>query len=304
MDTFSIHPAAHTGPVHLIVSDLEAQLGFYRDILGLAELESSDGTVVLGTHAGTPLVYLRHLREARPRPARTTGLYHLAILLPTRRDLARVLRHLAEVRYPLGGASDHLVSEALYLADPEENGIEIYADRPRDAWPRGDGAIRMATDPLDVDGLRSELRDAEPWRAVPPGTTIGHVHLQVSDVTVAERFYHEVLGLDVIVRWRGSASFLSAGGYHHHLGLNCWTSAGAPPAPPDSTGLDYFTLYLPDAGELGKEVRRLGEAGVRVEEGPGGVLASDPSGNRVLLAVEGEPATGEAPPAMRGAGLS
>ena len=179
------------------------------------------------------------------------------------------------------------MSEALYLQDPEGNGIEIYRDRPRDQWGEDAGEIRMATLPLDLDGLLGELDSGDPPAdGMPAGTTIGHVHLQVADIPAAEGFYNGALGLDVMVRSYPGALFLSAGGYHHHLGLNTWQSQGAPPPPDGSLGLDRYELVLPDAAARDDAAARLAQAGdpVRLEEG---VLATDPSGNRVLLTARG-----------------
>jgi catechol 2,3-dioxygenase len=221
---------------------------------------------------------------ARPKPARATGLYHFAILTPTRLALARSLRRLAEAQWPLSGASDHLVSEALYLDDPDGNGIEVYRDRPRDEWPRVGGKIRMATDPLDFDGVIAELeRDDQPWDGLQPETTIGHVHLHVADLRAAEAFYHGVLGFDIITNYGGSALFVSAGGYHHHLGLNTWAGVGAPPAPPDAAGLRRFAIALPDADALETVAARVRAAGIAAEQTEAGLTLRDPSQNGVLL---------------------
>ena len=207
--------------------------------------------------------------------------------MPDRVELARSLQRVAAAGWRLTGASDHLVSEALYLRDPEGNGIEIYRDRPRDQWNRDNGELRMATLPLDLQGLLDELRDEdEATNGMPVGTTMGHVHLQVADIPAAEGFYNGALGLDVMVRSYPGALFLAAGGYHHHLGLNTWQSQGAPPPPEGALGLDRYELVLPGEGDVDAAAERLGEGGdpVRVDEG---VLATDPSGNRVLLTARG-----------------
>jgi len=243
MAPFSIHPNTSIGATHLTVADLERSRRFYVDVLGFRELERQGTTLTLTADGATPLLALTELPGAPPKPARATGLYHFAILVPSRLDLARSLRRLAELRYPLSGASDHLVSEALYLNDPDGNGIEIYRDRPRAEWPRLNGQIRMATDPLDLDGILAELdRDDRPWDGLAPATTIGHMHLHVADLRAAEAFYHGLLGFDIMLSFGGSALFLSAGGYHHHIGLNTWAGVGAPPAPPGSAGLRYFVF--------------------------------------------------------------
>jgi catechol 2,3-dioxygenase len=192
------------------------------------------------------------------------------------------------MRYPLSGASDHLVSEALYLDDPDGNGIEIYRDRPRAEWPRMGGQIQMATDRLDIDGILGELeRDDRPWDGLAPATTIGHMHLHVADLKAAEAFYHGVLGFDIIVRYGPSALFVSAGGYHHHIGLNTWAGVGAPPAPAGSAGLRYFVVRLPDQAALDAVLARVREAGVAIEPHGEGALVRDASGNGVVLATSG-----------------
>jgi len=285
MAPFSIDPNTNIGAAHLTVADLDRSERFYRDVLGFRELARDGDTLALTADGATPLLELTELLGAPPKPARATGLYHFAILTPSRLDLARSLRQLAEMRYPLSGASDHLVSEALYLDDPDGNGIEIYRDRPRAEWPRMGGQIRMATDPLDVDGILAELeRDDRPWDGLAPATTIGHMHLHVADLKAAEAFYHGVLGFDIIVRYGPSALFVSAGGYHHHIGLNTWAGVGAPPAPAGSAGLRHFVVRLPDQAALDAVLARVREAGVAIEDHTDGALVRDASKNAVVLA--------------------
>jgi len=284
-EPMSIDPGTRLGPVHLTVADLSRSLTFYGEAIGLRLLRRDSNAALLGADGGTPSLVLTELRGARRKPARSTGLYHVAILLPARADLARALRRLEEVRHPLQGASDHLVSEALYLADPDGNGIEIYADRPRDQWPRFRGGLQMATEPLDVHGLLSALdADAAPWRGLPPATTIGHVHLHVADLDAAYAFYVGTVGFDLVLRFGGSAAFVSAGGYHHHLGLNTWAGVGAPPPPPDAVGLRAFTVIVPDDDELARVLGRARAAAVKIEEWNGAAALRDPSGNAMLLA--------------------
>jgi catechol 2,3-dioxygenase len=285
MAPFSIDPNTSIGAAYLTVADLDRSERFYRDVLGFRELARDGATLTLTADGKRPLLVLAERPGAPPKPARATGLYHFAILTPSRLDLARSLRRLAEARYPLTGASDHLVSEALYLDDPDGNGIEIYRDRPRAEWPRSGGQIRMATDPLDIDGILAELeRDDRPWDGLAPATTIGHMHLHVADLKAAEEFYHGVLGFDIIVRYGPSALFVSAGGYHHHLGLNTWAGVGAPPAPAGSAGLRYFVVRLPDQAALEAVLARVRDAGIAIEQIAEGALVRDASGNGVVLA--------------------
>jgi catechol 2,3-dioxygenase len=216
---------------------------------------------------------------------RATGLFHLAILLPSRADLALALARVVAARWPLDGASDHLVSEALYLSDPDGNGIELYRDRPREEWRRNGDELAMATLPLDLDDVISAAGGlaSEPPREVPAGTTIGHVHLQVGDLGVSESFYRGVLGFDVTVRSYPGALFLSAGGYHHHIGLNTWRSAGGRRPVDGAVGLRHFAIVLSDQSELERVLDRVRGAGLGVSPCHGGALVRDPSGIGVLL---------------------
>jgi catechol 2,3-dioxygenase len=278
-----IPPETHIGKVRLRVADVDDLTAFYERVIGLRAVERDGGLVRLGTEGGEPLLELVSAPDAPPAPGFSTGLFHLAILVLDRAELARALRRIAETGWRLTGASDHLVSEALYLQDPEGNGIEIYRDRPRDQWNRDNGEIRMATLPLDLDSILAELDSGEEApNGMSAGTTMGHVHLQVADIPAAEGFYNGALGLDVMVRSYPGALFLSAGGYHHHLGVNTWQSQGAPPPPEGALGLDRYELVLPSEASVDEAAAALGEHGdpVRLEEG---VLATDPSGNRVLL---------------------
>ncbi|MGZ6693398.1 MAG: VOC family protein [Solirubrobacteraceae bacterium] len=282
--TASIHPATTLGAVALTVSDLAGSRQFYEQAIGLRPSDRDDGTVALAAQDGRPLVVL-HGDSAAPRlNRRATGLYHLAILLPSRLDLAFALARLAEARWPLDGASDHLVSEALYLSDPDGNGIELYRDRPRDEWRYDSGALQMSTLPLDLRNVLGELSQATgPQPIAPADTTIGHVHLQVADLADTEAFYNGVLGFDVMVRGYPGALFVSAGGYHHHLGLNTWHSAGSGPPAAGSVGLRHYEVQLPDSAELAAVLGRIQAAGIDATDVPGGTLVRDPSGNRVLL---------------------
>jgi catechol 2,3-dioxygenase len=206
--------------------------------------------------------------------------------MPSRRELALALMRLADARWPLDGASDHVVSEALYLSDPDGNGIEIYRDRPRDQWQVRDGRLQMATLPLDLRHLAGELAGGDPHSpSLPAGTRMGHVHLQVSELEQTEAFYHGVLGFDVTVRSYPGALFVSAGGYHHHIGCNTWHSAGSGPALPGAVGLRAYEVALPDTAALQTVLARIEAAGLVTEADgqTGGQIVRDPSGNAVLL---------------------
>jgi catechol 2,3-dioxygenase len=284
-----IDRATRLGPVRLTVSDIDRSRAFYERAIGLRATELGDGTLALGVPAGPALVELRGDSSAPRLNRRAPGLYHLAIVVPTRLDLAFAIARLVRAGWPLDGASDHLVSEALYLSDPDGNGIEIYRDRPRSEWRYDGDQLQMSTLPLDLDDIIAPLRDAlELQSEVPAGTRIGHVHLQVSDLSEAEAFYHGVLGFDVVVRGYPGALFVSAGGYHHHIGLNTWHSAGAAPLPAGSVGLRSFTIELPDEHSLAAVLGRLEAAGIPVQHQTGGVIVRDPFGTAVLLAARGQ----------------
>ena len=285
----SIDPGTSMGAVRLTVNDLESVRAFYRDAIGLTELEPEDRIVRLGTDGDSSrsVIELVGDPDAPHRPSGTSGLFHLAILVPSRADLARSLQRVAEGGWRLSGASDHLVSEALYLSDPEGNGIELYRDRPREEWPVRDGVLQMDTLPLDLDGVLGELRREDAQASMPAGTRIGHVHLNVGDLTAAEAFYSGALGFDVMVRGYPGAIFVSAGGYHHHLGLNTWTGEGAPPPPEGSRGLNQYEIRLPGSAQLSAEEDRLREAGFEAEREGDRVRVTDPSGNRVVLTASG-----------------
>jgi catechol 2,3-dioxygenase len=282
-------PAATTlGPVRLAVADLPRVQAFYETALGLVARD--DGAVLaLGAADGPPLVELIQRADAAPRPPRASGLFHLALLLPSRAALADALARVARAGAPLAGASDHLVSEALYLADPEGNGIELYRDRPRAEWTYDGGELRMATLPLDLRDLLAEATDEDAGtHGIAPGTAMGHVHLQVAELAPAEAFYGDLLGFDVTVRGYPGALFLAAGDYHHHVGLNTWASRGGPPNAPSSRGLERFVVVLPHAEALEAIAARLRAAGASRHD-EAGLHATDPFGNELLLMYERAP---------------
>jgi catechol 2,3-dioxygenase len=277
-----IPAATRMGAVHLTVGDLERSLAYYRGSIGLDVLAQGDGRATLGA-GRTRLLELVEEPGAQPTPART-GLFHFALLLPDRRSLARWLAHAVRERVRLSGASDHFVSEAIYLSDPDKHGIEIYHDRPRELW-EGQVAARMGTDPLDLNSLLGELEDpeTEPFERQPDGTTMGHVHLQVSHIVPSVEFYRDLLGFGLMAEYGGQAAFLSAGGYHHHVGANTWRSGGALPPSPGSAALRRFEIVLPDAAERDALAERVAAGGVQLEDDPAGPLARDPSENAFVL---------------------
>ncbi|MGE5335163.1 MAG: VOC family protein [Nitrososphaerota archaeon] len=281
----AIDPATQVGLVALTVADIERSLLFYTEVFGFTLLRRDEGEATLGTPSA-PLLLLREQAGARPWPHDRygyTGLYHFAVLVPTRRDLGRWLRHWLQLGLPLPGQGDHLVSEALYISDPDGNGIEIYRDRPRSEWHWDNGQVRMAVDPVDIKGVLAEAeQDDEPWTGFPDGTRVGHIHLQIGDIPQATVFYHDILGFDIVASMP-SALFVSAGGYHHHIGMNTWHSRNAPAAPADTAGLRFFTLELPDEEARAAIVARLTAAGVPVTQTPDAVIVQDPWQNTVVL---------------------
>jgi catechol 2,3-dioxygenase len=275
---------ATVGAVHLTVAELARSLDYYRTQIGLDVLEEGGGEASLGA-GGRELLHLVENRAAKPSGG-YTGLYHFALLVPQRTDLAAWLAHAARDRVGMTGMSDHFVSEALYLRDPDHHGIEIYWDRPRAGW-EGRVAEGMTTLPLDVDSILDELDDpaTTPFDGLPAGTVMGHVHLKVADVADAVGFYRDVLGFALMAQLGPMAAFLAAGGYHHHLGANTWESAGAPAPPEGSAALRHATIVLPDEAERERVVGRLEHAAVELVDVAGGPLVRDPSGNALLLAL-------------------
>ena len=283
---YQLPPTAHVGTVDLQVSDLERSLAFYERVLGLKVSARTDGRADLGAAGeGVPLVRLHERPRARHVPPNgRIGLYHFAILLPDRAALGRFVAHLAELG-ARAGAADHLVSEALYLQDPDGLGIEVYADRPRDVWQWADGEVRMATLPLDAAGVVA-AGGGERWTGMPAGTTMGHVHLHVGDLPTASSFYHDALGLDTTVRSYTGALFMSAGGYHHHLGLNTWAGPDAIPARDDEARLISWQLVLPDDGSLAEAKRSIESGGFEAREADGGWFSGDPWGTTLHVVAE------------------
>lgn len=283
---FEIHPGTRLGRVHYTVADLERMVQFYRDVLGFRLLWREGDTAALGA-GERELLRLTEVPGA-VRARRTTGLYHTAFLVPTRRELAHLVRRIIELQVPVHGHSNHGTHLAMYLPDPEGNGIELAWDFPREVWPMRDGLYLIEEAPrtgIDLGELLAEIQaDSAPWDGLSPETVVGHVHLHVRDLDEAERFYHGVLGLGVTLRSRSfGAYFFSAGGYHHHVGTNIWHGVGAPLPPENATGLRYFTVVLPDPAELDRVAQRLEEAGIARAPSGEGIYVSDPSGIGLLL---------------------
>ncbi|MNB71707.1 Catechol-2,3-dioxygenase [compost metagenome] len=264
------------GAVQLRVSHLERSLAFYQDTVGFRVLRREEGRAELTVDGVSPLLILREVGEGEGQRRRSAaGLYHFAILLPDRPSLGLVLRNLIASGIEIG-QGDHLVSEALYIQDPDNNGIELYRDRPRDTWQYDpEGHVVMGTDPVDVEGLLSDSEGLQ-WNGLPAGTVIGHVHFHVGNLKKAQDFYCGVLGFELVARYGGSALFVSAGGYHHHIGLNVWAGEGAKPASPNAPGIDYFTIQLPSEEDRSLVLRRLEDAGFGLTEFEGEPGVHDP----------------------------
>jgi catechol 2,3-dioxygenase len=277
-----LHPEAMLGAVHLQVADLARSVAYYEKVIGLRSITSNERTESLAAHGeATPLVVLHHREGAAPMPTRgRLGLYHFAILLPNREALGRFIAHLAAIG-AYAGMSDHLVSEAVYLTDPDGLGIEVYADRPRESWRIENNTLAMATPTLNAADLVRASRGIA-WSGMPPGTRIGHVHLFVSDLEAAARFYHEGLGLDKVLLEFPGALFMSAGGYHHHLGTNTW-AAGAPRAEDGDARLLEWSVMLPSPADVEATARALENAGATISRTDGDVTAADPWGTIVRV---------------------
>jgi catechol 2,3-dioxygenase len=279
---FASRTPVRIGAAALKVRDAERMTSYYRDVIGLAVLARGPSSVTLGTGEGA-LLTLESKPGAALEPPTAAGLFHIAFLMPSRRDLARWLVHVARNQTPLTGFADHSVSEAVYLNDPEGNGIEVYADRPAENWRWDNGRVVMGTHRLDIDGILSLTNTAvSDYAKAPDGLRIGHVHLRVGDVDAGDRFYKDLLGLTPTSRG-GTASFLSSGGYHHHLALNTWNSAGAGRREEGSTGLAWFSLMTQNADLMAAQAERL--AGAKLAAAPiaGGFESLDPWGTRVRL---------------------
>jgi catechol 2,3-dioxygenase len=279
VDGGSLDTQTNLGYVHLNITRLQRSVDFYERAIGLKSLKQDGNSVHLGV-GDDILVELTEIPGAIRYP-RHSGLYHFAILTPSREALGRSLRNLIDTGTEIQGGADHLVSEALYLADPDGNGIEIYRDRPRSTWQYEDGHVNMATDPLDYHSI---LEDADgDWHGLEPGTRLGHMHLHVADLEPAIQFYEHLLGFDFLMNYMGSAAFLSVGGYHHHIGINTWNGVGASPNPPDAVGLRYFSVNLVSDDQRRALRVRLEKANWPFEEINTGIMVRDPSQNAILL---------------------
>ncbi|WP_018394429.1 VOC family protein [Bacillus sp. 37MA] len=281
MENFHRKPNTFVGQVNINVTNLDSALAFYQDVIGFQVLERTDRKVVLTADGKTGLLTLEQPIDVTPKEGRTSGLYHFALLLPTRADLSIFLQHLLQTGYRFG-ASDHHVSEALYITDPDGNGIEVYRDRPSSEWTWSNGEVSMVTDPLNGESLLAES-DSE-WNGLPADTVMGHIHLHVSDLQKAEEFY--VKGLDfTVVSHYPQAVFIATGRYHHHIAINTWQGAGAQVPKKNSVGLNWYTLVFPNEEARGKAMEQLQEIGASVIAENDFFVTEDPSGNKIRLVV-------------------
>jgi catechol 2,3-dioxygenase len=277
------------GEVTLNVRDLDRMVNFYTSLLGFDILISDDKKITLGFEHNQPLVSLEHYADAALRPKNAAGLYHFAFLSPSRKMLAQAFRELIRVGYPLQGAADHYVSEAIYLADPEGNGIEIYTDRAREMWQWNGDQVRIGTVPLDVDSLLGLAQDSDDIVGVlSKGTVMGHMHLQVTDLEEAMSFYGDILGFDSMGRYGTSAAFYSTGGYHHHIGLNTWASAGGPKAEAGMLGLKRFEIIYPRDGAFEGLIHSLSTLKLAFTQNGNSIKIEDPSGITMIIRKEKE----------------
>jgi len=278
---FALTRPAHVNQTHLVVTDLDSVSAFYRTIIGLSTLEKSASGEVLGVN-GVPLLTLTTRGDAVRAPRNAAGLFHTAFLVPDRAALAAWLAHAAHAGVRLDGASDHLVSEAIYLSDPEGNGIEIYRDRQPDEWTMfPDGTVQMATEGLDLQALYDSA-DKGSWSGMRDGTAIGHIHLQVGNVPEADAFYRDVLGLKIMARYPG-ASFFATGGYHHHIAANIWNSRGAGTRSDAMTGLSDYSLHFTDKTALEQAISALDKQEIATNRTTDGIRLRDPWGIGLTL---------------------
>lgn len=277
---FHEKPNTYVTNVEIKVSDLQRSIAYYQEVIGFKILHQESYKATLTADGKTALLTIVQPETVEEKTRFTTGLYHFALLLPTRRDLANVISHFHKNGVYFG-ASDHDVSEALYLSDPDKNGIEIYADRPENTWTWHSNQVHMVTEPLNVQSIIAEGNNT--WSGLPAGTVMGHIHLSVSSLTEAEEFYTKGLGFDIVTRYGAQALFISTGRYHHHIGLNTWYSENAPKLGEHQVGLKTFSLRLDNEQQVATMKENLRAIGASVTDIAGGFQTEDPAGNKILL---------------------
>ncbi len=284
MSQFHKSPNIYVNQVALKVMDLDTSIEFYEKIMGLKTMERIARKAILSADGISPLLILEQPENIKPKELRRTGLYHFALLLPTRKDLGSFLRHIKNIGYPLMGASHHGISEAIYLHDIDDNGIEVYADTPNSRWKWHNDTLEMTTTRLDLQSLIDEGKD-EVWKGIPKNTIIGHIHLHVSNLEESEKFYIDGLGFQVVTRIPRQATFISTGDYHHHIAFNVWNGIGIAPPPKDRVGMKYFTLKFPDEKTRDETINNLKELGYKIKLEDESIITLDPSKNEIHLVI-------------------
>lgn len=284
MSKFHMKPIKFVTEVVLKVEDLNRSTEFYKNIMGLKILSAKEKEVILTSDGITPMITIIQPEDVIPKLPRRTGLYHFALLLPNRLDLGLFLKHIRDKKYPIIGGSNHGVSEAIYFEDPDDNGIEVYADTPTFLWHKDQGKIDMVTKPLDYNGLLDEAGERQ-WNGIPKETIIGHIHLHVGDLDLAQKFYIDGLGFDLVMEIPNSALFLSSEGYHHHIGLNIWNGKNSLPLPNNSAGMKYYTLLLSDDDSRQNVIENLEKLGYEVIQKENKIFTKDPANNLIELAI-------------------
>lgn len=283
MSKYHEKPNIFVNQIRLKVADIERSIEFYTKIMGFNILNREGKEVILTADRINPIITIVEPENVVPKLPRRTGLYHFALLLPSRFHLGLFLEHIREEGYPIIGGSNHGVSEAIYLEDPDENGIEVYRDIDSREWKRNGNQINMVTDPLDYNGIVAET-GGEKWDGIPKETIIGHIHLHVGDLDEAKRFYCDGLGFDLVMKMANSALFISSVGYHHHIGLNIWNGRNAEPLPDNSVGMKYFTIIFPDVDTRKNTINNLRDLDYDVIE-DNDIFVRDPSNNLIKLIV-------------------
>ena len=284
MSNFHGSPNKYVTEIALKIEDLDHSLKFYKDIMGFNILHQDDNKAILSADGINPIITLEQPEGIKPKELRRTGLYHYALLLPNRKELGKLIKHLKETGYPLVGAAHHGVSQAIYLQDVDDNGIEVYVDTPYTSWKWDNNTVNMVTKPLNLKELMEEAKE-ENWEGIPKETIIGHIHLHVSNLEEAERFYVEGLGFDVVARMPGQATFTSSGRYHHHIAFNVWNGTNIPAPSENSVGMKYFTIKFPDEKARQETVNNLIKLGYNVKEQASMFIINDPSQNEIHLII-------------------
>lgn len=280
----NFHKSPNTYPTHvaLKIMDLNKSLEFYQKIMGFKILEKNEKGAILTADSLKPLITLEEPENIKKKELRRTGLYHYALLLPSRKDLGKFLKHIMDTKYPILGASYHGISEAIYLQDVDDIGIEVYADTPVSTWRWENNSLEMTTKILDIKSILAEAGD-ETWEGIPEKSLIGHIHLHVKDLDEAEKFYVDALGFDIVTKVPNQATFISTGGYHHHIAFNIWNGKNIPPPSENSVGMKYFTLKLPDEKSRQDIINRLNSLGYEGNFENGSFIVKDPSQNEIHL---------------------